>query len=167
MIASYFFRTVDKLLQRNTDKRYPSAKFNSDQKLTNAFADFFSAKIVQIRDELQVRKEPLGKLTMEDFECTSCFSEFAMAANENVLGLIRASIKACALDPLPVSIMWKCYSSLVPVFRRAINLSLSSGVLPKELKIVLLLPLLKKVNADFEQFSNFFPVSNLKFLSRN
>ena len=109
---------------------------------------------------LQVRKEPLGELTMEDFECTSCFSEFAMAANENVLGLIRASIKACALDPLPVSIMWKCYSSLVPVFRRAINLSLSSGVLPKELKIVLLLPLLKKVNADFEQFSNFCPVSN-------
>ena len=104
---------------------------------------------------------------MEDFECTSCFSEFAMAANENVLGLIRASIKACALDPLPVSIMWKCYSSLVPVFRRAINLSLSSGVLPEELKIVLLLPLLKKVNADFEQFSNFCPVSNLKFLSRN
>ena len=96
--SKLLFRTVDKLLQRNTDKRYPSA--NSDQKLTNAFADFFSAKIVQIRDELQVRKEPLGELTMEDFECTSCFSEFAMAANENVLGLIRASIKACALDPL-------------------------------------------------------------------
>ena len=162
--SKLLFRTVDKLLQRNTDKRYPSA--NSDQKLTNAFADFFSAKIVQIRDELQVRKEPLGELTMEDFECTSCFSEFAMVANENVLGLIRASIKACALDPLPVSIMWKCYSNLAPVFRRAINLSLSSGVLPKELKIVLLLPLLKKVNADFEQFSNFHPMSNLKFLSK-
>ena len=39
-------------------------------------------------------------------------------------------------------------------------------MLPKKLKIALLLPLLKKVNADFEQFSNFCPMSNLKFLSK-
>ena len=60
-----------------------------------------------------------------------------MVTAENVLGLIRGSIKACALDPLPASTMRKCYSSLVPVFRRAINLSLSSGMLPKELRIAL------------------------------
>ena len=64
---------------------------------------------------------------MEDFECTSCFSK---------LGLIRDStIKACALDPLPGSITRQCYPSLVPVFRRVINLSLSSGLLPKEFKV--------------------------------
>ena len=40
------FRTVDQLLQRSIDKRYPSA--NSDLELANAFADFFSAKIVKI-----------------------------------------------------------------------------------------------------------------------
>ena len=162
--SKLLFRTVDKLLQRNTDKRYPSA--NSDLELANAFANFFSPKIVSIRDELLVRREQLGELTMEDFECTSCFSEFATVTDENVLGLIRGSIKACALDPFPASIMRKCYFSLFSVFRRAINLSLSSGVLPKELKIALLLPLLKKVNADFEQFSNFHPMSNLKFLSK-
>ena len=163
--SKLLFRTVDKLLQRNKDKRYPSA--NSDQELANAFADFFSAKIVRIRDELLIRKEFLGERTMEDFECTSCFSEFEMITDEDVLRLTRDStIKACALDPLPVSIMRQCYSSLVPVFRRVINLSLSSGLLPKELKVALLLPLLKKLNADFEQFSNFRPVSNLKFLSK-
>ena len=135
--SKLLFRTVDKLLQRSIDKRYPSA--NSDQELANAFADFFSAKIVRIRDELLVRKEQLGERTMEDFECTSCFSEFTMVTDEDVLGLIRGStIKACALDPLPASIMRKCYSSLVPIFRRVINLSLSSGLLPKELKVALL-----------------------------
>ena len=45
-------------------------------------------------------------------------------------------------------------------------MSLSSGLLPKELKVALLSPILKKLNADFEQFSNFRPVSNLKFLSK-
>ena len=107
--SKLLFRTVDKLLQRNTDKRYPSA--NSDLELANAFANFFSPKIVSIRDELLVRREQLGELTMEDFECTSCFSEFATVTDENVLGLIRGSIKACALDPFPASIMRKCYSS--------------------------------------------------------
>ena len=63
-----------------------------------------------------------------------------------------------------MSIMRQCYSSLVPAFKKVINLSLLSGLLPKELKVALLLSLLKKLNADFEQFSNFRPVSNLKFL---
>ena len=91
-----------------------------------------------------------------------------MVTDEDVLGLIRGStIKACALDPLPASVMRKYYSSLVPIFRRVINLTLSSGLLPKELKVALLSPILKKLNADLEQFSNFRPVSNLKFLQLN
>ena len=88
---------------------------------------------------------------ISDSECTSCFSEFTMVTDEDVLGLIRGStIKACALDPLPASIMRKCYSSLVPIFRRVINLSLSSDLLPKELKVALPSPTLKKLNTDFE-----------------
>ena len=65
-----------------------------------------------------------------------------------------------------MSIMRQCYSSLVPVLRRVINLSSSSGLLPKELNVALLLPLFKELNSDFEQLSNFPPVSNLKFLSK-
>lgn len=38
--------------------------------------------------------------------------------------------------------------------------------MPENLKIASLRPLLKKPNADCEQFSNFRPVSNLKFLSK-
>ena len=35
-----------------------------------------------------------------------------------------------------------------------------------DLKVALLTPLIKKPNADFELFSDFRPVSNLKFLSK-
>ena len=80
---------------------------------------------------------------------------------------IRGStIKACKLDPLPATIMRSCYSTLVPVFKTVINLSLSTGSMLEDLKIASLRPLLKKPNADCEQFSNFRPVSNLKFLSK-
>ena len=61
--------------------------------------------------------------------------------------------------------MRSCYSALVPVFKTVINLSLSTGSMPEDLKIASLRPLLKKPNADCEKFSNFRPVSNLKFLS--
>ena len=62
--------------------------------------------------------------------------------------------------------MRSCYSVLVLVFKMVINLSLSTGSMPEDLTIALLHPLLKKLNADCEQFSIFRPVSNLKFLSK-
>ena len=62
--------------------------------------------------------------------------------------------------------MRSCHSALVTVFKTVINLSLSTGSIPEDLKIASLRPLLKKSNADCEQFSNFRPVSNLKFLSK-
>ena len=72
-------------MQRNIEKRYPPA--DSNQELANAFADFFSAKIVRIRDELLVRKEQMGECTMEEMISVymSCFSEFEMVINDDVL----------------------------------------------------------------------------------
>ena len=47
----------------------------------------------------------------------------------------------------------------------AVNyLLLSTGSMPENSKITLLRPLLKKPNADCKQFSNFRPVSHLRFL---
>ena len=74
--------------------------------------------------------------------------------------------KSCKLDPLPATTMRSCYSVLVPVFKTVINLSLSTGSMPEDFKMASLRPLLKKPNADCEKFSNFRPVSNLKFLSK-
>ena len=81
--------------------------------------------------------------------------------------LIRSStIKACKLDPLSATIMRSCYSAFVPVFNKVINLLLLTGSMPEDLKIASLGTLLKKPNADCEQFCNFRLVSNLKFLSK-
>ena len=41
------FRSIDKLLQRQTEQHYPSA--DNDQRLANSFADFFTFKIERIR----------------------------------------------------------------------------------------------------------------------
>ena len=56
--SKLLFRTVDKLLQKNTDKRYPSA--NSDQEPANAFADFFSPRLCEFVMNCWLAKEQLG-----------------------------------------------------------------------------------------------------------
>ena len=121
------FRSIDKLLQRQTEKHYPSA--DNDQQLANDFADFFTAKIERIREELALRKTGLvHSPRLAKTACLSRLSEFDLVTDDDVLILIRGStIKACKLDPLPATIMRSCYSALVPVFKTVINLSLSTG----------------------------------------
>ena len=160
------FRSIDKLLQRQTERHYPSA--HNDQQLANDFADFFTAKIERIREELALRKNGLVHSPgLAKPACLSRLSEFYLVTDDDVLKLIRGStIKACKLDLLLATIMRSCYLALVPLFKTVISLSLSTGSIPQDFKIVSLRPLLKKPNADCEQFSNFRPVFNLKFLSK-
>ena len=42
------FRAIDKLLQRQTEKHYPSA--DNDQQLANSFAESFTSMIERIRE---------------------------------------------------------------------------------------------------------------------
>ena len=113
-------------MQRQNDRHYPSA--DNDQQLAIAFADFFTAKIERIREELVLRKS--GLVHSPDLAkptCLSRLSEFDLVTDEDVLKLIRSStIKACKLDPLQATIMRSFYLALVPVFKTVINLSLST-----------------------------------------
>ena len=47
-----------------------------------------------------------------------------------------------------------------------INLSLSAGEMPEDLKEAVLIPLLKKANLDPELLNNFRPISNLTYISK-
>ena len=93
------FRSIDKLLQKQTEKHYPSA--DNDQQLANDFADFFPAKIERIREELSLRKSGLVHSPgVAKPACLSWLSEFDLVTDDDVLKLIRSStINACKLDP--------------------------------------------------------------------
>ena len=67
--------------------------------------------------------------------------------------------KSCELDPLK-----SCKETLLPTFPNIINKSLETGCVPAQLKDAMLKPKLKKSILQFQQYSNFRPISNLKFL---
>ena len=78
------FRSIDKLLQRQTEKHYPSA--DNDQQLAIAFADFFTTKIERIREELVLRKSGLVHSPgLAKPTCLSRLSEFDLVTDEDVL----------------------------------------------------------------------------------
>ena len=74
--------------------------------------------------------------------------------------------KFFALDAIPSSVFQRGQDRLVPIITRIVNLSLQGGQVPDRFKVGVIKPLLKKIGADHENFSNFRPVSNLHFLSK-
>jgi hypothetical protein len=73
--------------------------------------------------------------------------------------------KSCELDPIPATILKGCKKTLLPTFTNIIN-TLETGCMPVQLKEAMLKPKLKKSNLEFKEYSNFRPISNLKFLSK-
>ena len=88
-----------------------------------------------------------------------------MLTEQDVKSLMQhSSLKSCALDPMPSTLVSRC-DVLLPVITRLINMSLKSGQFPVAWKEALILPLLKKPGLDI-LFKNFRPVSNLPFVSK-
>ena len=80
------FRSIDKLLQRQTEQHYPSA--DNDQQLANAFADFFTSKIERIREELVLRKSGLVHAPGQAKPtCLSRLCDFDLVTDDDVLKL--------------------------------------------------------------------------------
>lgn len=55
---------------------------------------------------------------------------------------------------------------LLPAITKIINLPLSTGTMPDALKVAILSSMLKKSDADYEQFKNFRLISNLRVVSK-
>jgi len=62
--------------------------------------------------------------------------------------------------------MQSCTDILLPLFIKIINCSLETAIMPSVLKEAIVTPKLKKDNLDPEEYSNFRPISNIKFISK-
>ncbi|CAB4037146.1 Hypothetical predicted protein, partial [Paramuricea clavata] len=160
------FSTVDKLLHRKPEKRYPTA--SSTTELVNKFSDFFNNKIAIIWKELAIDSSHCNQRNQEEqyAQCVKFinFQEVTEHEIENVID--KVGKKSCELDPVPAKIFQGCQKTLLPIITKISNKSLQSGCMPEILKEAVLKPKLKKDSLDYEEYTNFRPISNLKFLSK-
>ena len=161
------FNTVDKLLHRKVESRFPTAP--SSETLANNFANFFCNKIVMIQNDLLNKNitDSNHHSVTESGVATVGLTEFREMSEDQVKKLLNTSgMKSCMLDPMPASMLKNCIDILLPVFTKIINLSLETGSVPKSLKQAIIKPKLKKESLNHEDYSHFRPISNLKFLSK-
>ena len=157
------FATVNKLLQKQSEKRYPPSVDNSA--LANSFADFFINKIDKIHSKLVQRNIIVGPFRPIPLTCPVEFNNFREVNQEEVkVFACKPSSKSCVLNPAMV--LKGCFSVLLPTITKFVNLFLSTGRMPNALKVAALSSSLKKPDADFKQFSNFRPISNLTLISK-
>ena len=133
------------------------------QQLANDFGEFFCRKIELIKED--IGQESVCELRTYDISCPSAKLErFSLVSDEEILSIIMsASSASCQLDPIPTWLVKQCAKELAPIFAKMINSSLTSGVIPENWKLALVIPLLKKLGLIF---SSFRPVSNLPFISK-
>ena len=140
--------------------------------LADEFATFFTTKIDTLHNDLLVKKNALidSAEYVNDVVLTMSstrFSTFTEVKLDDIREMAATVFsKSFVLDPLPSSIIKQCTDLLLPTVTNIVNLSLREGCMPTCLKSAVLSPLLKKPDADFLQFKNFRPISNLKALSK-
>jgi hypothetical protein len=73
---------------------------------------------------------------------------------------------SCILDPIPTKLLKELLPVLGPPMLDIINASLSTRCVPNSLNVTVIKPLLKKPKLDPENKKNYWPISNLPFLSK-
>ena len=134
--------------------------------LTDSFS-FFHTKITKIYEDFvgSQTEEEMGDRGQDPSKTPTGFTAFKPVTEDEVRKMIMATkTKSCLQDPIPTSLLKECTSSLLPVIPKIVNLFMSQGVMPDELRKALILPLLKKSGLDIEILKHFHPVPNLTYM---
>ena len=106
------FFIFDKLLHRNSDLKLPDSM--DDEFLANEFADYFTEKIITIREELQNKRGTTIHAQVELLYSSSEFNHFKSVSWDELSDLVpRSTLKSCMLDPIPALVLKHCYDLLL------------------------------------------------------
>ena len=142
------FQMANKLLPRNETPPLPPT---DDKKLlADQFNEFFMMKIDKIMDSLVPSDtHPINEKYIEkDFLTSLCLTNLRPIMLQETIDLSKsAAPKSCELDPIPKSIILKYVEIIAPTIQEIINLSMTTGIMPENMKEAILQPLLKKLKS--------------------
>src|SRR6218665_1823561 len=157
------WKTINQLLHRNSSSPLPNSLPPSS--IAESFCSFFSGKITTLRLSLQslsskttINSPPAIPSTTDDSPPSpppASLSTFQPTSETEVFNLLQyLPNKQCELDPIHTSLLKDCASILIPIMKKIVNRSLSTGSFPLLFKRSLVTPLLKKPPLDKEILSN-------------
>ena len=156
------FSIFDKLLHGNSDLKLPDSM--DGEFLAN---DYFTEKIITIREELQNKMGTTIHAQVELRYSGSEFNHFKSVSCDELSDLVpRSTLKSCMLDPIPALVLKNCYDLLLPFLTKVVNCSLQNCMLTSDMKRAIVRPSLKKPSLDCQLYRNYRPISKLMFLSK-
>jgi hypothetical protein len=165
------FRLINDLMGKSGDPPLPDHLSKSE--LANDFLKFFSDKVATIGSSLDSVGKDLTPATSSDpvfLKSRSLdnrlTSFFPISPNEVKALITQSPCSSCFLDSIQTRLLREVASLLAQPISSIINLSLSSGVFPGQLKSAVITTLLKKPSLDPKLFSPYRPVSNTAFLAK-
>ena len=166
----FLFSTVARLTESHS-----STKPSIPRSLNNSiFMTFFNDKILTIRNRIDHLLLSIGTYTLSTTEIsetaenpTNYLDSFSLITLDQLTKLNSGSKPIiCILDPIPTKLLKEILPLINSTLLNTINLSLSSGYVPRSFKIAEIKTLLKKPTRDREVLDNYRPISNLPFLSK-
>ena len=155
------FKVVDSFLRKKLQSKLP--RHGALQDLVGRFIDLFCKKVTDIRSALDAARSchPVADAPVD----APAFMSFGSVSASEVAALIKmCPTKLSLRDPVPTPLLKK-YADLFAVpISSIVNLSLSHGLFPDEMKIACVTPLLKKLSLCPADLNNYWPVSLLSFL---
>ena len=168
------YRTVNELLNKDSN---PLPDTESPSHLANEFGQFFVDKVQKIRSEVDKlcdnysdKDSYFCNINDEQSKESSCmyvFDQFIQVSEEDLLKVIsKFPNKSCGLDVFPTWLLNQHVSVLSPALVRIVNMSLSSGVFPEDLRRAIVTPVFKKPSLDKNVLKHYRSVANLPFISK-
>ena len=157
------FQNFNTILGQNRSSLLPS-RFDSDD-LPNVFSDYFTEKIRTIRNNFP---PPNPTACPDTSFAGNPLLTFEPVTDEFVLKIINStSAKSCELDPIPTTLLYENLDILLPTITNTINTSLTTGIVPPDLKTAVVKPLLKKPSLDKNFWKTTVPFLTFHFCPKS
>ena len=147
------YKITNNILARTKQVHLPTTYPLSS--LPELFSNYFSDKIMKIRNELDSQAVSALPAQADSFSGIT-LSTFEPVTEAMVkLVITKSAPKTCSLDPIPTPLLLEILDCLLPSLTALINSSLSSGLFPQAFKSAVIFPLLKKPSLDPNELKNF------------
>ena len=156
------FRIIKELGKGKTTMPLPEEQ--SSEKLSDRFCDFFTNKIIQIREQISTISTSGYIWSFNNPTCSmDTFRELTVVEVEKIIKSF--SNATCNLDAIPTKLLKQCTPVITPWITDIVNESLQTSIFPSCWKQAVVKPLIKKAGLEPE-FKNYRPVSNLNMISK-
>ncbi len=157
----YLFNTVAKL----TKNKASTGVDISQQHSSKDFMNYFTSKIDTIRYQI-VTMQPSATVSHQIVHYRSPEEQFHSFSTIGEEEFKSSKPTTCMLDPIPSKLLKEVLPEVIDPLLAIINSSLSLGYVPKNFKLAVIKPLIKKPQLDPKDQVNYRPISNLPFLSK-